>query len=829
MDHLPQLDTERIHVPFVAEPRIYTPEDFFSLPKSLNCSVTQILQSGPGHLPKDKAPGFLQSWLFFALLAQVLNEDVDSETFIRHYHDKKEVNTGDLVTLFEKSPQITPNATRRLSLLSEGPERYHRVRASLALDEARTFVLAWCSDNDHEEDLDCELGSPNESLPQDGNTLFRAQYPELCLSFGILGETLDRFRARHRPWGRSKDDAEPYGNWQDRVTDQRSWGFSNLLRRRMMKTGWCPHEIRRISVTAGDLSSMYYISSYQPVKQLDHSACNSQKCQLDPLQLYDPHTSQCLFRDNNLGCLLPNEKDLIRIVAAGNIPLLMFNNKEELSLTEYILNQPCIDSGDSLIESIEQPRFVAISHAWSDGLGPSEGTGIPKCQLIRLRDTLKKNPETRGLPFWIDSLCVPQPLETKNKAIQMMGQVYSLAYTVLVIDSTLRTTSSFPETLEAIIRINTGIWSTRMWTLPEGVRARNLHFDFKDGLLSTKDLRRRYDKAKQNPLHREHHVYKAGWLFSPYIFSMRNKIDDLHSTKKRSGTAEHEQIAHIWQSMQWREASRIEDETLCLARLLNIDPLPLLRVEGANKAEIAEKRMVEFLDLLDRHIGIPPGMIFLPSPKLQVRGLAWAPSLWMCKRSRDLAGPLFVSEQRLSFLTRNGLHVQYPGIQLHPGRKPLGPRFWIPIARNLTKWYRVEYIPDTDSESEDSWSAIWESASSGDELPAIIRSRFDRHDEPELALMVKVLHHRREEVYAASNGQSSQGREDLLWTQSLCRMWIQWETDHAVAARLAEDFRYNIDLMTWGETLQGDQRWVVDGCLNPRLLGSAHTPSSEID
>lgn len=364
-----------------------------------------------------------------------------------------------------------------------------------------------------------------------------------------------------------------------------------------------------------------------------------------------------------------------------------------------------------------------------------------------------------------------------------------------------------------------------MWTLPEGVRARNLHFDFKDGLLSAKDLRRRYVKAKQNPLHREHHVYKAGWLFSPYIFSMRNKIDDLHSTKKRSGAAEHEQVAHIWQSMQWREASRIEDETLCLARLLDIDPLPLLRVEAASNAEIAEKRMVEFLDLLDQHLGIPPGMIFLPGPKLQVRGLAWAPSLWMCKRSRDLAGPLFVSEQRLSFLTRNGLHVQYPGIQLHPGRKPLEPRFWIPIARNLTKWYRVEYIPDPDSEpeSEDSWSAIWKSACSGDELPAIIRSRFDRHDGPELALMVKGLCQRKEEVYAASNGQSAQGREDVLWTRGLCRVWIQWETDHAVAARLTEDFRYNIDLMTWGETLHGDQRWVVDGCLDLGLLPTAPT------
>jgi hypothetical protein len=397
----------------------------------------------------------------------------------------------------------------------------------------------------------------------------------------------------------------------------------------------------------------------------------------------------------------------------------------------------------------------------------------------------------------------------------MMGQVYSLAYTVLVLDSALRKTSSFPETLEAIVRINTGIWSTRMWTLPEGVRARNLHFDFRDGLLSAKDLRRRYDRAKQNPLHREHHVYKAGWLFSPYIFSMRNKIDDTNSApKKRNGAAEHEQVAHIWQSMQWRQAARVEDETLCLARLLDIDPLPLLRVEAASKAKIAEIRMVEFLDLLDQHFGIPPGMIFLPGPKLQIRGLAWAPSSWMRKRSRDLAGPLFVSEQRLSFLTRNGLHVQYPGIQLHHGRKPLEPRFWIPTVRNLTKWYRVEYIPDPDSESEDCWPAIWESACSGDELPAIIRSRFDRHDEPELALMVKGVCRRNEEVYAASNGQSAQGREDVRWARSLCRLWIQLETDHAVAARLTEDFRYNFDMMTWGETLHGDQRWVVDGSLD---------------
>jgi hypothetical protein len=185
----------------------------------------------------------------------------------------------------------------------------------------------------------------------------------------------------------------------------------------------------------------------------------------------------------------------------------------------------------------------------------------------------------------------------------------------------------------------------------------------------------------------------------------------------------------------------------------------------------------------------------------------------MCRCSRDLAGPLFVSEQRLSFLTRSGLHVQYPGILLHLGPKPVEPRFWIPTARSLTRWYRVEYIPDSDSEPEGRWQAIWGSACSGDGLPAIIRSRFDRDDEPELALIVKGVCRRREEVCVPSDGHSTQGREDVRWVRSLCRVWIKLETDHAVTARLTEDFRYNIDLMTWGETLHADQRWVVDGCL----------------
>jgi hypothetical protein len=419
---------------------------------------------------------------------------------------------------------------------------------------------------------------------------------------------------------------------------------------------------------------------------------------------------------------------------------------------------------------------------------------------------LSKHPDTKDLPFWIDSLCVPEPVEAKNKAIQNMAQVYSHAFTVLVLDSNLRSTSSIPNTLEATMRINTGIWSKRMWTLPEGVLARNLHFDFKEGLLSAGELRERYEKAKCNPMDREHHVYKAGWLFSPYMFSMRLGLDSPQLATDK-GRAEHLRAAHVWQAMQWRETSRDEDETLCLARLLDIDPLSILNITDCAGQSTDVLRMVEFYSLLDQHIGMPSGVVFLPGPRLQVKGFAWAPSSWMRKQSRDVADPLFVRHQKLSFLTRRGLHVQYPGISLHPGLSPIGNTFWIPTARNLTEWYRVEYIPDETSSR--SWERVWELACSGRQLPAIIRSRFDRHDMPEIGLLVRSIESREDDQAAPS--QLSGPRRDVRWVHSLCRVWIQWETDHTTAQKLKEDFRYNIDQMTWGDMLEADQRWVVDG------------------
>ena len=78
-----------------------------------------------------------------------------------------------------------------------------------------------------------------------------------------------------------------------------------------------------------------------------------------------------------------------------------------------------------------------------------------------------------------------------------------------------------------------------------------------------------------------------------------------------------------------------------------------------------QDRLVALLYHLDRDIGIPSGMIFLPGDKLEVDGYKWAPKTWMYEQSQYFLYPLFAKDARTAFLTRRGLHVQYSDIEIH--------------------------------------------------------------------------------------------------------------------------------------------------------------------
>lgn len=526
----------------------------------------------------------------------------------------------------------------------------------------------------------------------------------------ILGETLDKALNRARARRQSlevENKLQVMGALQyldKQANEPKSWGISRHLSDCMEETGWCKKEIRRAQLTMGDVSSVYFAQLFprSSPNQGQHKDCTFFECVVTPPGVQDvQHTDICITRtqkEEYYQC--PREKPdpakITQIIKDNKIPLLQFVGGPNLEIIEYTP----LDPGST--ESLDsQPVFGAVSHVWSDGLGHDHGYGLPRCQLVRIRDAFRRVPRTnlsdseqsQDMPFWIDTLCIPTQWEIRKKAIPDIRKVYECAGAVVVLDPEYLGTSSQMPTLEAVVRINTGRWMQRLWTLQEGVLSKNLFFEFKGGLLSLSELEKLYSAAKYGGLNDDyHHVYRAGWLFSPAMQSLQ-----------KSETAN--QVAKLWRSSQWRIASHPTDETICLATLLGLDLAPLLEItpDPSKKSEILQKLMVTFLYHLDRDIGIPSGTIFLPGPKLDQDGYRWAPKTWLFEQPREVLYPLFVNEAKAAFLTLRGLHVQYPGIEIHPPKDPLKfSRFWIPVSRNLNEWYRVDDIDEGRGGSWDS-------------------------------------------------------------------------------------------------------------------------------
>lgn len=796
MDHLPALEGQKpVYIRFQVDPsEIYRPDDFFKLPEIFGQGDGNIVENGlrPGTaLPE--ASSFLQAWLFFSLLAQVLGIEVRAKDYYR-----EEPGWGPRLTTKNLRPHLRGWSEREREFELErdglnGNEKISRhISASLALNEARNFILRWCSDSVFE--LPPLVDSDKNKSQKQGSVAAAPMIDsEMILCFSILGETLDRVRPKI-DFGNS-----PLRYWNLRSNEHRSWGTSKCLTLRMVDAGWCPRMIKRVQMTLPDVSTVYYALNCRPFGVAGtHEHCTQAECFAPTLAATGRPfhvNSYCRCERAQL-----DEKQLAKIIQRGNIPLAKYNALGHLEIEEYTVTQ---DYG----QASHLSSFGAVSHAWSDGLGNSNSDGLPKCQISRLQDDFNDLIHAQGdpVPFWIDSLCIPGRYDLRKLAIRSMKEVYQRASAVLVLDSGLTTTSQQIQSLEANMRITLGAWTQRLWTLQEGVLSGNLYFKFKDGFLSTKQLQDRYKFAKHNPDNEFHHVMKAGWLFSPALNSLRDHkaLAQDKAQKKKYELVEQDKVAHMWVAVQWRSTTKATDETICLATLMEMDPAPLLDID-ANQLNAVEKRMEVFLDMLNYHHGIPPGMIFLPGKHLHTAGYGWAPVSWMTERIGKDANPLFPSQRAAAHLTKRGLLVEFPGLDLHIVNKAVLKRiFWVPVSSSQHKWYKIEAVIDDGENGEALWAQNICTTKT-----AIILSRFDPGEEAEIGLLVKLVNERKENV---------QIREHVQWIERttrfvevICRVWVCLETNHQIINDMKRDFRRNTQHMMWGERVDSDQKWCVD-------------------
>lgn len=182
---------------------------------------------------------------------------------------------------------------------------------------------------------------------------------------------------------------------------------------------------------------------------------------------------------------IPKRTAVIESLKLGSIPFLRISEADDGTISIGV------------VAFKDEIKYIAISHVWTHGLGNVEGNWLLSCQMRRLSqlaEALYPFSSSRvEIYLWIDTVCVPRPDTTDDAdyrkiAIDLLQYTYTNANKVLVIDDRLVRSSSTAPPEEALVRILSSVWMTRMWTLQEGLLATKLRFQFKERALDVKDM-----------------------------------------------------------------------------------------------------------------------------------------------------------------------------------------------------------------------------------------------------------------------------------------------------------------------------------------------------
>lgn len=304
---------------------------------------------------------------------------------------------------------------------------------------------------------------------------------------------------------------------------------TKLLKRRMVKNGWCEKRLNFLDAYPMFYPAIYFLSSLKlpRINAGDHSSCSSEKC-LVTSKLAKPlhRTDECLCED-----VVVSVDRVNTIVASGGIPLVR------------ITRSPLGETELDVVPYTPSSRFIAISHVWADKQFGSAQNCLPKCQVGYLEEVLSSLPTSMdhwGLRewitnwgssrpgeiappsyryeyFWLDSFCIPQAVEhadLRNKAIESMNLIYAAASHTFVFDKGLqaldagqrpaslahggRPTYYSPQDeslLDVVAYIYASNWMSRSWTLQEGILSGNIVFPLHGSLAYLKLLRSNYDSG----------------------------------------------------------------------------------------------------------------------------------------------------------------------------------------------------------------------------------------------------------------------------------------------------------------------------------------------
>lgn len=309
MDHI-TLPTNTIYDPVAVPclgPLDYDAPEFESYPARRGWSLTSLLAGNfrQGEQPSSNAAAFLQDWLFFGTLREVLGGEASKSAYtVAHMScENGRVSTRLLET------HVRERVTHCRALQRAHPADFYALiwkfeRVLLLL--SRFCGLAICEN--YTDDFNRQTTASNIA------TTTWPLSPEIDLSIRSLGSYLSTVLYGEL-WAALDGSVLP----RLRFYGSQSTLVLNPLRR----ANYCPSDVTR-AVQQYSPSSLYYLSMLErPEQRRDHSRCTDLKCCAYQL---DPSTYRTRHIDGHANCecmyLGPPIDEVVRTIADGKIPLL---------------------------------------------------------------------------------------------------------------------------------------------------------------------------------------------------------------------------------------------------------------------------------------------------------------------------------------------------------------------------------------------------------------------------------------------------------------------------------------------------------------------------
>lgn len=578
--------------------------------------------------PKAEQEAFMQAWLFFGLLNEVLGDLYCEEDFL-----VKDPAERDRFILCTKKLRPLLKATCRLRFgkTSQATRRqFEHLRKCLTL--VVTVSFAFHSEFDWR--LMCSIAAVHEA------TVYTLNH---------IAQRLGWANIPNLPWAKKF--------------------FGVAISTRMLEAGWCPSDIERAKDKFISTQSLYFLSRMRKNEiPRNHLTCTMSLC--SSFQL-DSATYQTKHRQPYCRCpdATPVINDVVALLRSQKLPLLRIRRTDE-DLESLIVE---------VVAYTPETPYVAISHVWADGLGNPRGNSVPACQLSYILErvntlresaaffadpvTRARDAEGRPLLIWLDTLCCPvSSTEARSLALAQMRRTYQDARHVLVLDSGLQFYASDEITIfEALSRVFLSGWLSRLWTLQEARLARTIWIQFQDRPIDLDAL-----MAYMSQLG------FADLAFLPFAFDMHGQFRSLRPTFPYNLSNEESPskpvatlLYELDMTLQHRSTSVAADEPLCIGNLLDLPAKEILNVPATSAA-----RMGKVWELIAaRHGGIPQQIIGFEQPRLSEKGKRWAPRtlLVMKQGNSDTSGTRILrwTDSALGIPSADGLLVKFPGFRLH--------------------------------------------------------------------------------------------------------------------------------------------------------------------